>query len=135
MNIRILCLLLAASQMAPCADTAVDPTQLTLARIFTDKEFQEEKLEALHWSKLGAHYFALEEVEKDKTDDAKADKDKDDEKKPDKNLARYDAATGAKTIVVSAQAMIPKGAKKPLNVDGFEFSKDESQVLLFANTK
>ncbi|MDB6004729.1 MAG: Dipeptidyl-peptidase [Prosthecobacter sp.] len=138
MNIRILCLLLAAGQTAPCAESvkpAVDPTQLTLARIFTDKEFQEEKLEALHWSKLGAHYFALEEVDKDKADDAKAEKGKDDEKKPDKNLVRYDAATGEKTMVVSAQAMIPKGAKKPLRVDSFEFSEDESQVLLFANTQ
>ena len=98
----------------------VDPSQLTLGRIFTDKEFQEEKLESLHWSKVGAHYFALEAPSKGKVG---------------KDLVRHEAATGARMILATAQALTPQGEKKPLNVDGFEFSKDESQVLLFANTR
>ncbi|MBL9130440.1 MAG: S9 family peptidase, partial [Verrucomicrobiaceae bacterium] len=35
----------------------------------------------------------------------------------------------------TAQALTPKNEKKPLSVDSFEFSPDESKVLLFANTK
>ena len=98
----------------------VEPSQLTLGRIFTDKEFQEDKLESLHWSKLGAHYFALEAPSVGKAG---------------KDLVRHEAATGAKSILATAQALTLPGEKKPLNVDSFEFSKDESQVLLFANTR
>jgi dipeptidyl-peptidase-4 len=108
-----------------------DPALLTLDRIFTAKEFQEEKLEAIRWSKIGAHYFTLDESA-DKLDEGV---EKDDEKKPGKDLVRNEVQTGAKTIIASAKTLTPKGEKKPLSVDSFEFSKDESQVLLFANTK
>lgn len=98
----------------------VDPAQLTLARIFTDKEFEEEKMEAIKWGKLGAHYFTLDKPTTGKTGKA---------------LVRNDAKKGAKTIIASAQTLTPKDEKKPLSVDSFEFSADESKVLLFANTK
>jgi len=97
-----------------------DPSHLTLTRIFTDKEFEEEKMEAFHWSKLGAHYFALE-----KPADGKDGKD----------LVRHDAATGTRTVIVSAREFIPNGGKKPLTVSDFTFSKDEQRLLIFTNTK
>ena len=102
------------------AEPAADPSQLTLARIFADKEFEEEKMETFKWSKRGAHYFALEKPA---------------EGKVGKDLVRHDAATGERTVIATAQQMTPAGEKKPLSVDSFEFSADESQVLLFANTK
>jgi dipeptidyl-peptidase 4 len=104
----------------PAAKPAADPGRLTLARIFTDNEFKEEKLESIRWSKVGPYYFALE---------APA------EGKEGKDLVRHDAATGARTVIATAQAMTPQGTKKPLSVDSFEFSTDESQVLLFASTR
>ena len=97
-----------------------DPSRLTLARIFTDEEFKEEKAESIRWSKLNASYFTL-----DKPKEGKAGKD----------LVRNEAASGKKTVLASAQSFIPAGGKKPLSIDSFEFSKDESKVLLFANTK
>lgn len=97
-----------------------DPSQLTLARIFTDKAFEEEKMEALTWSKKTASYFTLEKPA---------------EGKDGKDLVRHDAKSGEKTILASAQVLTPKGEKKPLSVDSFEFSPDEAKVLLFANTK
>jgi len=105
----------AAESKAP-----TDPSRLTLARIFTDEEFKEEKAESIRWSKLNASYFTL-----DKPKEGKAGKD----------LVRNEAASGKKTVLASAQAFVPPGAKKPLSIDSFEFSKDESKVLLFANTK
>lgn len=103
-----------------------DASLLTLARIFTDKEFEEEKLEAIRWSKIGAHYFTLEKPAGGK--DSK-------EQPPGKDLVRHDAQSGASTIVATAQVMTPQGQKKPLSVDSFEFSADESKALLFASTK
>ncbi len=125
MNHRMFFLLLAAIHWSTPAQAAADPTQLTLASIFTAEEFKDEKIEAMQWSKKGGYYFTLESPGKDKEG-----KDKE-----GKNLVRYDAATGSQTIIASAQVLTPKGEKKPLSVDSFEFSKDESLVLLFANTQ
>lgn len=97
-----------------------DPSQLTLARIFTDKEFEEEKMETFQWSKLGAYYFVLEKPA--------AGKD-------GKDLVRHDAATGKRTVIVSAREFTPEGDKKPLTVSDFTFSKDEQRLLIFTNTK
>lgn len=97
-----------------------DPSPLTLARIFTDKAFEEEKMETIQWSKLGASYFALEKPIKGKEG---------------KDLVRHDAASGERWLIASAQELTPKGAKSPLQVSSFQFSRDEAQVLLFTNTK
>lgn len=97
-----------------------EEAQLTLASIFTDKEFEEEKMPSLTWSKKSASYFTLEKPAEDKDG---------------KNLVRHDAQSGEKTIIATAQALTPQNEKKPLSVDSFEFSEDESKVLLFANTK
>jgi dipeptidyl-peptidase 4 len=102
------------------AKATADAPKLTLARIFTDKDFEEEKLGAIRWSKLGGHYFSLET-----TNEGKLGKD----------LVKHDAATGEKTVIASALILTPKGEKKPLSIDSYAFSADETQVLLFANTK
>lgn len=97
-----------------------DPTQLTLARIFTDKEFDEEKMPSLKWSKKSASYFTLEKPA---------------EGKDGKDLVQNHVETGQQTILASAKALTPKGEKKPLTVDSFEFNADESKALLFTHTK
>lgn len=97
-----------------------EQAQLTLASIFTDKEFEEEKMPSLTWSKKSASYFTLEKPA---------------EGKDGKDLVRHDAQSGKKTIIATAQALTLKNEKKPLSVDSFEFSPDEPKVLLFANTK
>ncbi len=125
MNHRILYLLLAAIIWATPSHAVADPAQLNLASIFTDEEYKEEKMETLHWSKKGAYYFALETP----------GKDKDGKDLPGKDLVRHDAAKGLQTVIASATTLTAPGEKKPLCVDSFEFSPDESQVLLFANTR
>ncbi|MDI1310868.1 S9 family peptidase [Prosthecobacter sp.] len=121
----MLCLLLAALHSMTPAYAAADLPKLTLDSIFTAEEFKEEKLETLRWSKKGAYYFSLEST----------GKDKDGKDLPSKDLVRHDIATGIQTIIASAKTLTAPGAKKPLSVDSFEFSPDESQVLLFANTR
>lgn len=121
----MLCLLLAALHSITPAYAAADLPKLTLDSIFTAEEFKEEKLETLRWSKKGAYYFSLEST----------GKDKDGKDLPSKDLVRHDIATGIQTIIASAKTLTAPGAKKSLSVDSFEFSPDESQVLLFANTR
>ena len=102
------------------AKAAAEAPKLTLQRIFTDKDFEEEKLGAIRWSKRTGHYFTLEAPR---------------EGKLGKDLVKNDAATGEKIVIATAQALTPQGEKKPLSIDSYEFSADEAQALLFANTK
>jgi dipeptidyl-peptidase-4 len=102
------------------AKTRVEASKLTLQRIFTDKDFEEEKLGLIRWSKRSGHYFVLEAPG---------------EGKLGKDLVKHEAATGEKTILASAQTLTPSGETKPLSIDSFEFSADEKHALLFTNTK
>jgi dipeptidyl-peptidase-4 len=105
---------------APKASPA-DPALLTLARLFTDEEFKEPKVEAIRWSKLNpGNYFTL--------DAPKVGKD-------GRDLVQNEAAGGHKTVLASAQSFLPAGTKKPPGIDSFEFSSDESRVLLFTSTR
>ena len=94
--------------------------KLTVERIFSSEEFQEEKLGAITWSKLSAAYFTLK--------GSKAAGE-------GQSLVRVDAASGTEEVVVPASAFIPPGESKPLSVEGFAFSADESKLLFYTNSK
>ncbi len=92
--------------------------RLTVDRIFTADEFQEEKLDHITWSKLGGAYFTLRGAPGTGQD-----------------LIRVDAASGTEQVVVPASAFIPAGMSQPLTVDGLAFSADESQLLIYTNSQ
>ena len=93
---------------------------LTIERIFGSDEFQGVKLGAFVWSKRASAYFTLDAPHP-------ADKARD--------LVRNDIASGTKEIVVPVSAFIPPGIDKPLEVEAFEFSADESKLLIFTNSR
>ena len=93
---------------------------LTIDRIFHSDEFHEERVPSVVWSKLNGTYFTLE---------APADKGE------GRDLVRVDVASGEKTVVVSASSFIVADNKKPLSIDRFEFSADESKLLVFTNSR
>jgi len=95
-------------------------SQLTVERLFTREEFQEEQIGPLVWSKLGGAYFTL------KTSEAEG---------AGQSLVRIDAASGTETIVVSNEVFIPPGESQPLPVDGFACSADESKLLIYTNSR
>ena len=97
-----------------------DPSMLTLDRIFADNEFKERAAGEFRWSKLTASYFTLESTQADG-------------KRQD--LVRVDAATGNREVIVPASALMPKGAEESLEVEAFEFSADESTLLIYTNSK
>lgn len=51
------------------------------------------------------------------------------------DIVRYDAATGARSILVSGSKLTPAGSKSPLSIDDYVWSKDGRQVLIFTNTR
>lgn len=53
-------------------------------------------------------------------------------------IVRYDAATGARTVLVAASRLVPpggKGGKGALDVDDYQWSPDGRRLLIFTNTK
>ena len=47
-----------------------------------------------------------------------------------RELVRYDAATGARTVLVSLSHLTPSGRSEPLRISGYQFAPDGSWVLL-----
>jgi dipeptidyl-peptidase-4 len=116
----VLCMPMATRVFAqPKQDTAdatnTDASALTLERIFVSKEFESDNAPAIKWRKNG--YVALEPSAKGR------------------QVVAYDPATGRRDVVVPETWLIPAGETRPLAIDGFEFSKDESRLLIYANSK
>jgi dipeptidyl-peptidase 4 len=50
-------------------------------------------------------------------------------------IVRYDAATGARSVLVPSSRLSPVDAKKPLDVDDYAWSADGRKLLIFTNTR
>ncbi len=92
---------------------------LTVGRLFGEREFGTDPLPARQWSRRSSTYFTLEKAASGSG----------------RELVRNDPATGKKDVVVPASALVPGGAKEPLAVDAYEFSADESRVLIYTNSQ
>ncbi len=109
----------AEPEAAPVAANAPVPP-LSIDRIFSSGEFQEEGQAPFHWSLRAPAYFTLTPAVGGR---------------PGRNLVRHDLEGGAEAAILPADAMIPPGAKDPLSVDSFVFSSDESKVLIYTNSR
>ena len=92
---------------------------LTLDRIFASKEFKEEKHRPVFWSKIAPVYFRTETPSKGEGHD----------------LVRYDPAGKTSKVLVTAKELTPPDKKIPLSIDGFQFSTDESKLLVFTDSQ
>ena len=101
-------------------DVGADASRLTIDRIFSDKDFQEERLGQLTWSVTSSSYFTF----KQSTGETKG-----------RDLVRGDCASGDVKIIAAAGMFIPTGKQEPIAIDGFEFSLDETKVLVYTNSQ
>ncbi|MBX7169840.1 MAG: S9 family peptidase [Pyrinomonadaceae bacterium] len=99
---------------------STDPTLLTIDRIFNSNEFGAQGVGGFRWLKSGDAYTKIEPsaTVKGGTD-----------------LVSYDVAKNTRTILIFAEKLIPKGETAPLRIAGYEWSADNSQMLIFTNTK
>lgn len=93
---------------------------LTLDRIFSSSDFRSETFGPARWLDDGSAYTTLEP--------APANKEA-------RDIIRYEAATGARTVLISASSLTPKGASTPLVIDDYAWSKDGHKLLVFTNSK
>jgi dipeptidyl-peptidase 4 len=107
-----------------------DPSQLTLDRIFTDKEFETKSFGPIRWLDGGRGYTTLEEVENQPGDENNASK-----KDKVKEIIRYDTESGERTVLVNADQLRPPGAEEPLVIKDYAWSDDKQRLLIFTNTQ
>ena len=100
-----------------------EPGSLSLERIFASDEFRAERFGPARWLEGGQAYTTLEG--EPAADGAKAGRD----------IVRYDAATGERTVLVSARSLLPRGAESPLEIEDYDWSPDGSKLLVFTNSE
>ena len=99
---------------------AADKRILTLDRIFTSTEFRSETFGPARWLNDGSAYTTLEASTTNR--DAR-------------DIIRYETASGARSVLISATSLVPSGASAPLVIDDYAWSKDGRKLLVFTNTK
>ena len=99
------------------AEDELNAAKLSLQRIYQDKHFDTESYDA-RWQDGGSRYVRWEKSENGGRD-----------------LVAYEAGSGKKTVLLRAEELVPSGTTTPLNVDGYSWSQDMSQVLVFTNSR
>lgn len=125
-----LVLMACQSTESELASTNEAPSKpLTVERIYKDHEFKSQWLRRIRWLADGSGYTAVEKsATKKKSDDGK-------EQSIGRDIVFYNPNTLAKTVLISAEQLIPKGETKPLSIDNYLWSNDRSQVLIYTNSK
>src|SRR4051794_24712203 len=90
-----------------------------ISRIFEAREYEVPRFGPARWLPDGVSYSTVERVASGTGAD----------------IVRYEAASGARTIVVAASRLVPPGSSTPLDVDDYAWSRDGARLLVFTNTK
>ena len=93
--------------------------KLTLEDIYTNNLYRSKGIGQIRWMKDNKGYSTLEFNAAAKGND----------------IVRYDVASGTKTILVNAGQLLPAGSDKPLTIDNYIWSDDNSKLLIFTNTR
>ncbi|HMA03771.1 MAG TPA: S9 family peptidase [Gemmatimonadaceae bacterium] len=110
----------AVASPAPARIAIADSGRLTLERIYSSNEFETQGDPSLRWTDDGKGYTALEPAP-----GARGGRD----------LVRYDAASGKRTLVVPASSLVPPGDSTPIEIEDYQISRDGRRVLFFTNAR
>lgn len=106
-----------ADEKSVAVSQDTDPAILTIDRIYDGSEFSGKSFSG-KWLSDKAHYTTLESTA------AGA-----------QQIVGHDAATGSTVVLVTADDLTPPQASKPLTIEGYTFSPDESLLLIYTNSK
>jgi len=109
-------LLATAAAQAQHADRA-SAVHARIDRIFKDRAFDAPRFGPARWLADGTAYATVERAPSGGSE-----------------IVRYDAATGARTVVVPASRLVPHGRKAPLDIEDYAWSADGRRLLIFTNT-
>ena len=112
MRILAVCLCLGASALGVVSGQNA-PLEAYLRRVFETKEFALKTFGPAAWLDDDAAYTTVESG----------------------GIIRYETATGARTVLISAKSLTPQGRNVPLKVEGYSWSEDRQRLLIFTNTR
>jgi dipeptidyl-peptidase-4 len=92
---------------------------LTLERLFNSPEFFGEGFGPARW--LGDGRYTTLEASRQVREGV--------------DIVAYRAESGGREVLIPASELVPAGSDRPLTVEGYEWSRDGSKVLLFTNTR
>ncbi|MBU2675991.1 MAG: S9 family peptidase [Gammaproteobacteria bacterium] len=139
---RALFTIVVSSLLGACAQQAHQPTPvaaasgvpLTNAAIFEDRAYKAKVPGAVRWLDDGSGYTALETVEA--YEDAELELDElGEEINPYREIVQYDPLTLERTVLVSLSQLTPEGADQALAVDDYQWSDDNSKLLIYSNSR
>ena len=108
------------AQAQPAADSRAQALYDQIDRIFQTKEYDAPRFGPARWLPGGSAYAIVEPA----AAPAKG-----------REIVRYEAATGARSVVVPALALVPPGKTEPLEVSDYAWSLDGARLLVFTNTR
>jgi len=111
----LLFLAIATPLQAQVSDSVHDAVH----RIFATATYAPERFGPARWIEDGAAYTTVERAADGRGMD----------------IVRYETASGARSVLVSARAITPPGDSVPLAFDDYDWSPDHTHLLLFTNTK
>jgi dipeptidyl-peptidase 4 len=117
--IVVACLLAVAVTHAQQADRA-RALDAQIGRIFEARDYDVPRFGPARWLPDGASYTTVERGV---------------DQRGASEIVRYDAKSGARSILVSAAQLTPKGRSVPLDVDDYIWSADGRRLLVFTNTR
>jgi dipeptidyl-peptidase-4 len=122
MNRRFISLLTAVTVLVIGQSFAqeVDPSMLTIDRLYKSREFQSGSFGPARWLSDGAAYTTVERSQ---------------EVSGSREIVRYDTKTGQRVVLVPAQKLIPSGGDKPLSIEDYHWSDDGKKLMIFTNSK
>jgi dipeptidyl-peptidase-4 len=91
-----------------------------LRRLYASRDFASERFGPARWVEQGAAYTTVEPSEA---------------VSGASDIVRYETATGARSVYISARRLIPAGDSVALDIDDYGWSADGSQLLLFTNSR
>lgn len=102
----------------PTERAAPPAASLSVASIFGSGAIHEQWVRDSRWGEDGESYLAVEDAAAGGQD-----------------IVRYRIRDGRRTVVVAAKALVPKGADKPLSIDGYAWSPDHRLLLVQTNSE
>jgi dipeptidyl-peptidase-4 len=94
---------------------AAQAPELSVHSVFGTREFANDLVD-LQWLKDGSAYTVLDDTA------------------GNTNLYRVDPASGARSVLVAGADLVPPGGREPIDVESYEFSKDQTKLLVFTNS-
>jgi dipeptidyl-peptidase-4 len=93
-------------------------TELTLEDIYKNGTYPTRYYRSVRWMEDSQHYTTLES----------------NRERACSEIVRYSAKSGERVILVGADQLVPEGGTDPLDIRDYQWSADNSRLLLFTNT-